>query len=246
MIRMHIGTSGWAYPSWKPDFYPSKTISSKFLNFYATQLNCVEVNYTFRARPALKTLESWCEATPEDFSFAAKAHQRITHIKRLKDVAADVSNFFDSLRPLASNGKLGPVLFQLPPFLKANEERLRAFLEYIPNDTRAAIEFRNESWFTDRTFNLMHEHDVALCIAESDDLQVPEVITASFVYYRFRKSEYSESALHQLQGRLSRAAEKCEDVYAFLKHEETPAGAVNARKLLQNLGHCSPPRRIAS
>ena len=132
MNRIRIGTSGWAYSSWKPDFYPQKTPSAKFLNFYATQLNGVEVNYTFRARPALKTLENWCEATPENFSFAVKAHQRITHIKRLKDVAADISGFYNSLQPLVSADKLGPVLFQLPPFLKIDEERLRALFECIP------------------------------------------------------------------------------------------------------------------
>ena len=260
MSTIRIGTSGWAYSSWKPDFYPPKTPSSKFLNFYATQLNCVEVNYTFRARPALKTLEQWCESTPDDFSFAVKAHQRITHVKRLKDVAADVSGLYDSLRPLARANKLGPVLFQLPPFLKADhQERLRALFECIPKGTRATVEFRHDSWFTGGIFDLMREHDVALCIAESDELQVPEVITASFAYYRFRKSGYSESALHEIEDRLAKAAKQC-DVYAFLKHEETPEGALNARRLLQKLHrskptaglpgtpleHGYPARRIAS
>ena len=234
MNRIRVGTSGWAYSSWKPDFYPQKTPSSRFLNFYATQLNCVEVNYTFRTRPAAKTLENWCEATPESFSFAVKAHQRITHIKRLKDVAGDVAGFRDSLQPLISAGKLGPVLFQLPPFLKITEERLRAFLECIPEDLRAAIEFRHESWFTDTVFELMREHNIALCVAESDNLQVPEVITADFAYYRFRRSEYPESALRQIENRLSDAARQC-DVYAFLKHEETPEGALNAHRLLHDL-----------
>ena len=245
MSTIRIGTSGWAYSSWKPDFYPQKMPAAKFLDYYATQLNCVEVNYTFRARPSLKTLENWCAATPENFSFAVKAHQRITHIKRLKDVAADISSFYDSLQPLASANKLGPVLFQLPPFLKLDEARLQAFLECIPENMRAAIEFRNGSWFTDSVFHLMSEHDVALCIAESDDLQVPEVITASFAYYRFRKSEYPESEMHQLEGRLAKAAKEC-DVHAFLKHEETPEGALNARRLLQKLEQHPPYRRIAS
>lgn len=234
MNNISIGTSGWAYSSWKPEFYPPKTPAAKFLNFYATQLNCVEVNYTFRARPAAKTLENWCQSTPEGFSFAVKAHQRITHIKRLKDVAADVSAFCDSVRPLADAGKLGPILFQLPPFLKLDEERLRTFLEGIPEHTRAAIEFRHESWFTDRVFDIMRQHDVALCIAESDDLEVPEVLTATFAYYRFRKSEYSEAALQQIESRLAKAANAV-DVFAFLKHEETPEGALNARLLLHNL-----------
>jgi uncharacterized protein YecE (DUF72 family) len=237
MNKVSIGTSGWAYPSWKPDFYPPKTPASKFLSYYATQLNCVEVNYTFRTRPAARTLQNWSEATPEAFSFAVKAHQRITHLKRLKDVKADIEGFYNSLQPLFSAGKLGPVLFQLPPNFKEDADRLRALLECIPAGTRAAIEFRNDNWFSDRVFDLMREHDAALCIAESDELQVPEVNTASFTYYRFRKSNYSETTLHLVADRLAQAA-KHGDVYAFLKHEETPEGALNARRLLRTL---SPP-----
>ena len=234
MKHISLGTSGWAYASWKPDFYPQKTPSSKFLNYYAAQLNSVEVNYTFRVRPAAKTLENWCAATPDTFSFAVKAHQRITHIKRLKDAAAEISSFYESIQPLAAHGKLGPVLFQLPPFLKLDEQRLQAFLPLIPEHTRAAIEFRHESWFNQSVFDLMRQHNVALCIAESDDLEVPEVITADFAYYRLRKSNYSEPELQQVESRLIKAAEKC-DIYAFLKHEETPEGALNARRLLRDL-----------
>ena len=237
MTQVRIGTSGWAYTSWKPEFYPAKTPSSKFLAYYATQLNCVEVNYTFRQRPALKTLQNWTETTPESFRFAVKAHQRITHLKRLKEVDDDVRSFYDSLQPLSSAGRLGPVLFQLPPNLKADVDRLRALLLCIPKTTRAAIEYRNSSWFSDNVFDLMREHDIALCIAESDDLQVPEVHTASFAYYRFRKSDYSEAAIHQVADRLALALKE-RDVYAFLKHEETPDGALNARRLLQTL---APP-----
>jgi uncharacterized protein YecE (DUF72 family) len=211
--------------------------ASKFLGYYATQLNCVEVNYTFRTRPALKTLQNWSEITPDAFRFVVKAHQRITHLKRLKDVASDIDSFYESLQPLCSSGKLGPVLFQLPPNLKADTDRLRAFLQCIPPKMRAAIEFRNDSWFNAGVFDLMREHDIALCIAESDELQVPEVHTASFSYYRFRKSDYSEAALQQVADRLAQVAKEG-DVYAFLKHEETPEGALNARRLLQAL---SPP-----
>jgi uncharacterized protein YecE (DUF72 family) len=234
MSKVCIGTSGWAYSSWKPDFYPPKTPASKFLDYYATQLNCVEVNYTFRQRPAAKTLLNWSEATPEEFSFAVKAHQRITHLKRLKQVEADVESFYDSLQPLFSANKLGPVLFQLPPNLKLDADRLRALLKCIPAGTRAAIEFRNDNWFSNGVFDLMREHDVALCIAESDELQVPEVHTASFAYYRFRKSNYSGTEMDQVANRLEQVAKE-RDIYAFLKHEETPEGALNARRLLQAL-----------
>lgn len=234
MHKVHIGTSGWAYPTWKPDFYPAKTPASKFLDYYSTQLNCVEVNYTYRARPAVSTLQNWAAATPEDFTFVAKAHQRITHIKRLADVDQDVDAFFASLQPLLHAKKLGPVLFQLPPNLKADADRLAKFLKILPKDAPAAIEYRNASWFDERIYALMREHNVALCIAESDELAVPEVFTAAFTYYRLRKSNYNEQEIDEVEKRL-RAAAQDRQVFAFLKHEETPEGAINARKLLQKL-----------
>jgi uncharacterized protein YecE (DUF72 family) len=232
--EIRIGTSGFAYASWKPEFYPAKTPASKFLNYYSTQLNCVEVNYTFRSRPSAKTLQSWCDATPEGFQFVVKAHQRITHIKRLKDVEQDVRGFYESIQPLFYAKKLGPVLFQLPPNLKIDLDRLRGFLELLPRGSRAAIEFRNQSWFHDEVYGLMREHAVALCIAESDELQVPEVHTSGFSYYRLRRSDYSAAELKEVEKRLA-LAEQNGDVYAFLKHEETPEGALNARRLLQSL-----------
>lgn len=234
MYKVHIGTSGWAYTSWKPDFYPAKTPSSKFLDYYATQLNCVEVNYTYRARPAVKTLQNWAEATPNGFTFVTKAHQRITHIRRLTDVEQDVDAFYASLQPLLHARKLGPVLFQLPPNLEADTDRLAKFLKALPKDAPAAIEYRNPSWFNDQVYGLMREQNVAVCIAESDELQVPEVFTANFAYYRLRKSDYSEAEIEEIEQRLRAAAQERE-IYAFLKHEETPDGAINARKLLQRL-----------
>jgi uncharacterized protein YecE (DUF72 family) len=234
MHKVHIGTSGWAYSSWKPDFYPAKTPASKFLEYYSTRLNCVEVNYTFRARAAVTTLQNWATVTPDGFTFVAKAHQRITHIKRLTDVEQDVDAFFASLQPLLHARKLGPVLFQLPPNLKADPERLAKFLKSLPKDAPSAIEYRNQSWFYERIYSLMREHNVALCIAESDDLAVPEVFTANFAYYRLRKSDYSDEEIDEVEQRLRAAAQE-RDVYAFLKHEETPDGAINARRLLEKL-----------
>jgi uncharacterized protein YecE (DUF72 family) len=234
MHKVHVGTSGWAYPTWKPDFYPPKTPASKFLEYYASQLNCVEVNYTYRARPAATTLQNWAASTPEGFTFVAKAHQRITHIKRLADVEQDVDQFFSALQPLLHARKLGPVLFQLPPNLKADADRLSKFLKSLPKDAPSAIEYRNPSWFDEKIYSMMREHNVALCIAESDDMAVPEVFTADFTYYRLRKSDYSEPELAEIEKRVRVAAQQ-RSVYAFLKHEDTPEGAINARKLLQKL-----------
>ncbi|HEX8925942.1 MAG TPA: DUF72 domain-containing protein [Terriglobales bacterium] len=234
MGEIRIGTSGFAYAAWKPDFYPEDIPSSKFLNFYSTQLNCVEVNYTFRCRPSAKTLQTWCDATPEGFQFVVKAHQRITHIKRLKDVEQEVRGFYESIQPLFYARKLGPILFQLPPNLKLDAVRLQSFLELLPRGARAAIEFRNESWFCEEVYALMRKHDAALCIAESDELQVPEVHTSSFAYYRLRRSDYSKAELNEVEKRLA-ATLKQRDVYAFVKHEEKPESALNARRLLLDL-----------
>jgi len=234
MHKVHIGTSGWAYPTWKPDFYPAKTPASKFLEYYASQLNCVEVNYTYRARPAVTTLQNWAAATGEQFTFVAKAHQRITHIKRLVDVEQDVDAFYASLQPLLHARKLGPVLFQLPPNLKADADCLGKFLKSLPKDAPAAIEYRNPSWFSEEIYSLMRDRNVAVCIAESDELEVPEVFTADFTYYRLRKSDYTDAEIEAIEQRLRAAAEHRE-VFAFLKHEDTPEGAINARKLLEKL-----------
>ncbi len=150
MARVYAGTSGWAYPSWKPDFYPPKLSSAKFLSYYSGRLNSVELNYTFRRWPTAKLLAGWVAATPPDFKFAVKAHQTITHIKRLREAAEFTKEFISSLEPLAEAGKLGPILFQLPPFLKCDVPRLSEFLAKLPRHARAAFEFRHVRGSTKR------------------------------------------------------------------------------------------------
>ena len=234
MNQIHIGTSGWAYTSWKPAFYPEKLPAKKLLDYYATQLNAVEVNYTFRATPQAKTLQGWITATPESFRFAAKANQRLTHIKRLNATVEEVKWFFDALRLLAEAARLGPILFQLPPNFKADRERLAAFLKLLPRGQQYSFEFRHESWFAEPVYSLLREENVALCIAESDELITQEVHTADFAYYRLRKSDYGEGDIDALEKRISATAEKRE-VYAFFKHEETPEGALHALRVRKAL-----------
>src|SRR5512146_2488696 len=139
----YAGTSGWAYAAWKPEFYPAKLPAKDFLKFYSTQLNAVEVNYTFRRMINEKTIAAWIAQTPEHFRIVLKAHQVITHIKRLKNAEEPLQRFVDSIRPLAQAGRLGPVLFQLPPNLKADVPLLHGFLEQVPRSLRAAFEFRH-------------------------------------------------------------------------------------------------------
>src|SRR5579872_2010934 len=176
MPSLFAGTSGFAYSSWKPDFYPAKLPAKDFLRHYAARLNAVEINDTFRQLPKLTTLENWMQAVPEGFRFALKAHMRITHLLRLRE-SEFTEVFFRAIDPLRSARRLGPVLFQLPPNFKLEVEVFRAFIEKLPTDISCAFEFRNKSWLTDEVYRLLEQHRIALCVAESDKFEVPEVIT---------------------------------------------------------------------
>jgi uncharacterized protein YecE (DUF72 family) len=230
-----LGCSGWAYPTWKPAFYPAKTSAKKMLEFYATRLNSVEVNYTFRQLPSAATVENWLSQTGGDFRFSFKAPQRITHIKRLKECSEALSSFYAALLPVIQANRLGVVLFQLPPNFKADLTRLERFLEEAAGSVRVAFEFRNASWFTDEVFDLMRKHNAALCVAESDDLQCPDVVTAPFSCYRFRKSDYKAADMEQLEQQLRSKSEHGE-VFAYMKHEDSPSNALQAAALLTRLG----------
>ena len=228
---IYAGTSGWAYASWKPDFYPAKLASAKFLNHYASRLNTVEVNYTFRRFPTETLLRGWIAATPPAFKFAIKAHQKITHMARLRDVADFTSDFLGSLQPLDEEKKIGAVLFQLPPFLKCDVALLKDFLSLLPKALRAAFEFRHESWFSEEVYGVLQAANAALCNAESEKLETPDVQTADFAYLRLRKEEYSTKERKALEQRIAKLA-GAGDVFVYFKHEDTPEGALHAEKVL--------------
>jgi uncharacterized protein YecE (DUF72 family) len=236
MPTLFAGTSGFAYPTWKPDFYPAKLPQKKFLSHYATRLNAVEINYTFRHLPSAKTLENWVAATPDGFVFACKAHQRITHILRLKE-SEFIPAFFRAIDPLRSARRLGPVLFQLPPNFKCDPALLADFLEKLPEDVRCAFEFRNQTWLCDEVYRLLEKHGVALCLAESEKFEVPKVITAGFVYTRLRKDDYSPEERAQIAADVQKLLADGRDVNVFFKHEDTPAGALYAEQLLATNEH---------
>ncbi|MEP6963268.1 MAG: DUF72 domain-containing protein, partial [Acidobacteriota bacterium] len=230
MAILRAGTSGFAYPTWKPEFYPPKLPAKDFLKFYATKLNAVEVNYTFRQLPKTTTLENWIRATPEGFTFVCKAHQRITHFTRLQPTEF-TDLFFRTIDPLRATRRLGPVLFQLPPNIKADLELLGNFLAKLPEDIRCAFEFRNKSWLIDDVYRLLEKHRVALCLAESEKFEVPEVFTADFVYVRLRKDDYTGEERGEIASRVKRQLADGRDVYCFFKHEDTPAGVRYAEQL---------------
>ncbi|MGA2145279.1 MAG: DUF72 domain-containing protein [Bryobacteraceae bacterium] len=233
MATLYAGTSGFAYTTWKPALYPAKLPAKGFLKHYAERLNSVEINYTFRRLPAPATLASWVEATPPGFVFAVKANQRITHILRLRNAEQATEVFFRAIDPLRSARRLGPVLFQLPPNLKCDVPLLSDYLALLPKDIRHAFEFRNTSWLADPVYDLLRQHGIALCVAESEKLEIPEVITSDFVYYRLRKPEYSPEDLASIAARARELLATGRDLYLMFKHEDTPEGALNAERLLK-------------
>lgn len=231
--KLYAGTSGYSYPSWKPGFYPKEVPSTKFLEYYASRLNLVEVNYTFRQLGKAETFEKWVQCTPAEFVFSPKAHNKITHILKLNDAEEFTRVFLNSIEPFRSAGKLGPILFQLPPSMKCDCERLKAFLGRLPKADRFAFEFRHESWFTEEVFSALRNCNVALCLAESEERETPEVVTADFVYFRLRKPEYSSAELNLISQKIAAHRARGASVYALFKHEETPAGALCAERLLE-------------
>jgi uncharacterized protein YecE (DUF72 family) len=236
--RIFAGTSGWAYPAWKPGFYPADIPAKRFLEYYATRLNSVEVNYTFRKLPSEAMLDAWLGATSANFCFSFKAPQRITHVSRLRDCDAAVAEFIAALESVRIAGRLGPLLFQLPPNFKADPALLATFLAApalaAASRPRIAFEFRHESWFSEEIYAVLRVHDAALCIAESDDLRTPEVDCArEFACYRLRcGGGYTARQVAAFAKKFSVLAENRE-VFVYFKHEDEPSGALNAAALLE-------------
>jgi uncharacterized protein YecE (DUF72 family) len=230
---LFAGTSGFSYPAWKPDFYPKDLPAKRFLEHYASRLNSVEVNYTFRRLAGASVLEGWLKTTPPGFAFACKAHQTLTHIMKLKDAESFTELFLKSLEPLRAARRLGPVLYQFAPTFKCDLERLDGYLPLLPADIRFAFEFRHASWLVDEVYERLAARNIALCLAESDKLEVPRVFTANFAYFRLRKGDYSDAGRTEIAERVSAILAGGRDAYVYFKHEEDPRGAIWAEDLLK-------------
>ena len=226
-MRVHVGTSGYNYEAWRGSFYPEDLSAKKMLAYYAEQFDTVEINYSFYRKPTPKILEGWAAQVPERFRFALKAWQRITHQKRLRDTGELLEGFIDAARTLQS--RLAPVLYQLPPNLKADLPLLRDFLHQLPRDLRAAFEFRHASWFSDETYAALRDAGAALCIAESDDLATPQVRTADFGYLRLRRLDYDAAALMKWAEFVKTYTG---EVFVYFKHEDEARGPAFAKQFL--------------
>ena len=218
--KLLAGASGYSFKEWKGSFYPEKIKAEDMLPFYAQHLPTVEINNTFYRMPGVDMLKAWVAATPEHFRFAIKASRRITHIARLKaEAAADsVQYLYRNLTALGA--KRGPVLFQLPPNLKKDLPRLEAFLSLLPDDHRAAFEFRNESWFADDVYDALKAAGASLCLSEREDNAPPPLVeTAPWGYVRLRLETYSDDELAQWARRLE--ATSWREIHAYFMHEPT-------------------------
>ena len=216
-MKLLAGTSGYAFKEWKGSFYPENLKDDGMLGHYASKFPSVEINNTFYRLPKEKVLLDWAAQVPEHFTFAIKASQRITHHTRLKAESAELVDYL--LKTTSALGsRLGPILFQLPPNLKKDLDRLRIFLGWLPTDRRYTVEFRHDSWFDDDVFAALRERNVALCISEQPDFQTPVVATASWGYLRLHRFDYDEPMLVEWSTRVK--SQLWDDAYVFFKHDE--------------------------
>jgi uncharacterized protein YecE (DUF72 family) len=235
MMRVLVGTSGYSYKEWKGPFYPKDLAAARFLGFYAEAFKTVEINNTFYRMPTAKLVEGWASEVPDGFTFALKAPQRITHIAKLKDAGDSVAMFVSTAAALGP--KLGPLLFQLPPFMKKDLPRLAEFLAQTRalagGSVRIAFEFRHASWFEDDVWATLREHGVALCVAEGEKLESPLVATADWGYVRLRRDEYSDAVIAEWAEKI--LAQPWKQAFVFQKHDQGDAPTV-AKRLIERLG----------
>ena len=229
---LFVGTSGYSFDAWKGPFYPEDLKAAKMLPYYASKLHSVELNYTFRHQPSSENIAKWAAAVPENFRFSVKAHQRITHTKRLKELEPAVS-FVE--RAMELGPRLGPVLFQCPPNMKLERERLEAFLEGLPKGPRYAFEFRHASWLEAR--DLVLKSGASFCVSDTDEepLDDTPLDTGRFVYLRLRKTSYSEPELDDWARRVSDTLHAGTEVFCYFKHEDEGLGPKLALGLMARL-----------
>ncbi|HEX3770670.1 MAG TPA: DUF72 domain-containing protein [Polyangiaceae bacterium] len=230
-MRVLVGTSGYSYKEWKGPFYPKDVPAARFLAYYAERFPTVEINNTFYRMPTEKLIEGWAGEVPEGFTFAVKAPQRITHFAKLKGAEETVGAL---VRVVGTLGKrLGPVLFQLPPFMKKDVPLLAEFLDAAPRGPRYAFEFRHASWFDDETCDTLRKHGASLCVAEGEKLESPLVATADWGYVRLRRDAYPDEVIDGWATKIR--GQPWKEAFVYLKHDDGDAPGV-ATKLVARLG----------
>jgi uncharacterized protein YecE (DUF72 family) len=224
-MHVRVGTSGYSYKEWKGPFYPKDLPAGDFLRFYGERLPTVEINNTFYRMPTAKLALGWCAEVPEDFTFAIKAPQRITHMAKLKGAEDAVAAFVKAVTPMGA--RLGPLLFQLPPFLRKDVPRLAEFLAGVPAGVRVAFEFRHASWFDDDVWAALRDHGAALCVAEGETLESPLIATADWGYVRLRRDAYPDDVITSWADKIR--AQPWREAFVYVKHDEGDAPGVALR-----------------
>jgi uncharacterized protein YecE (DUF72 family) len=235
MSPVYIGTSGFHYKHWRGSFYPEKLPASKWLDFYTQHFDTVELNNTFYRLPPENALRHWRDSTPQNFRFAVKGSRFITHMKKLKDPAPGLEKFFGCVDLLGR--KLGPVVFQLPPFWEVDPERLAAFLAALPPRRRYAFELRNPTWHTPEIRRLLRRRNAAFCIFEIAGFRSPLEITANFTYVRLHgpggayQGSYPEATLREWAGRIREWRKTLRAVYVYFDNDQAGFAVRNALTL---------------
>lgn len=237
--KYYIGTSGWVYPHWRDVFYPPKLPQSKWLEFYTGHFSTVELNNSFYRLPSEQAFSNWRATSPEGFRYAVKVSRFITHIKRLKDVAEPIETFLQRARHL--NEKLGPLLYQLPPNMHRNDERLESFLQLLPKGLRHVIEFRHQSWLDEEVFDTLQRHNIGFCVFDMPGLPCPLLATADFAYIRFHGSTglyfscYSDEELEEWAGRISGLEKDLDTFYIYFNNDAEGFAIKNAQTMAERL-----------
>jgi len=231
-MKTWIGTSGFQYTEWKGSFYPEDLATAKMLPYFAERLSTTEINYTFHRIPAPKTIENWKAQTPENFRFALKAPQKITHFAKLKDCQDTLGYFCRVISELGP--RLGPVLFQLPPNFKKDADVLGAFLRELPT-IRAAFEFRHPSWLDGEIFDLLRSRNLALCLADTEKMAAPTEVTADYGYLRLRREDYTSDDVTRWTEFVRQEEPRWQEAFVYFKHEEAGIGPRLARQMIDLL-----------
>ncbi|HEX9696215.1 MAG TPA: DUF72 domain-containing protein [Actinomycetota bacterium] len=246
-MRVIVGTSGWQYDDWRDALYGT-TPKAKWLEAFAERFRAVEVNNTFYRLPSEETFASWRARTPDEFVFAIKASRFITHVRRLRDVGEAVTVLIERASALA--GKLGPILYQVPPSLHRDDALLDLFLATLPPYPRATIEFRHDSWFDDAVFAKLRDRDVALCVAHADPASSPALATATWAYFRLHGgpdyTQYTDDESAQIARMVAGVAASADPVFVFFDNDAAGAAVRDAGALsdrLRSAGVVSPESR---
>jgi uncharacterized protein YecE (DUF72 family) len=231
-LQYYVGTSGWHYDHWRYLFYPDKLPKAKWLEFYSRHFTTVELNNSFYRLPSEEAFAAWRNSSPANFTFAVKVSRFITHIKRLKNIEQPVGTFLDRAKILKP--KLGPLLYQLPPNMHRNDDRLESFLSLLPRGLKHVLEFRHESWLDDGVFEILRRYNAGLCVFDMPDLSCPLVATADFAYIRFHGSTglysscYSDEELADWAKRLAGLAPEVKEVYIYFNNDAEAFAVRNA------------------